>query len=290
MSPQDLVTQDMLEVLAQVQTDPQSKLFAKGVKLGGPQSTEQPLTGKEPFLSAAERKLIRAHRERVEAFLYARAFGHVRDSEWGQKKLVNSNADCSESVDSESAMGAAHKLKLSQPSLLERVMASGDPIGDLTLALALRPSSKARIVLGLAYQAAERPSRAIDVLASVERSSASTINRAIASANRALLHWDQADYVQAARAYRGSLLVNPADGRVAVFSMVSSLASGRLELALDTEKMLKAMESSFSSTDIRDALLTSDVQGAKSVVLDPTLQGFRPKSQTSQQVLQFFID
>lgn len=290
MSSQDLITQDMLEVLAKVQTDPQSKLFARGIKLGAPQSTEQPLTGKEPFLSAAERKLIRAHRERVEAFLYARAFGQVRDSEWGQKKLVNSNADSQGSTDSASAKEAAHKLKELNPDLLERVTSSGDPIADLKLALAIRPSSKARIVLGLAFQAANRPVPAINVLASVEHSLGSPINRAIAAANRALLHWDQAHYVQAALAYRGSLSVNPTDGRVAAFSLVSSLASGDLELVLETERMFGAIEPNFAISDIQDALRTSDEQGARDVVPDSILQSFCPKSQTSQQVLQFLIE
>ncbi|MBL4772013.1 MAG: hypothetical protein JKY61_12950 [Planctomycetes bacterium] len=290
MSAQDPVTQDMLEVLAKVQSDPQSKLFAQGIQLGPAQSTEQPLTGKEPFLSAAERKLIRAYREQVEGFLYARAFRSVRDSEWGQAKLVNSNADCAASADAECVAGAARKLSSVNQDICSVIMSTGDPVGDLKLALNLLPSSRARIVLGLAYQSVGRLAPAIEVLASVESLGSSDYNRAIAAANRALLYWDQAEYVRAAKAYGASLSSNPSDGRVAIFTLISSLASGRLDLVAGAEKILIALESGFVGQDLRSALRTSDVQGAKRLVSATALKGFRPKSQTGQQVLQFFLD
>jgi tetratricopeptide (TPR) repeat protein len=290
MSAQEFVTPDMLEVLAKVQSDPKSKLFAHGIQLGPAQTTTQPITGKEPFLSAAERKLIRAYREQVEAFLYARAFSAVRDSDWGQMKLVNPKADCSLGPDKDTARSVAQKLPGVSSDLVERVVSKGDPVEDLKLSLALIPSDRARIVLGLAYQSVGRNALAIESLATVERSSSPRGSRAIAAANRALFYWDQGEYLRAAKAYCSSLLLNPVDGRVGVFTLTSSLASGDMRLASVADEILVASESAFSPLGTREALRTSDAQGAKAKITNASLKGFCGKSQTSQQVLQFLLD
>ena len=82
-------TEDMLAVLAEVENDPRSKFFGRNAKIGQPPVLDSPLTGGEPFLTRAERKLVRAYREELEYKCYSRGVFQLCRDRWVREKVVN---------------------------------------------------------------------------------------------------------------------------------------------------------------------------------------------------------
>ncbi len=280
MSSQDLITQDMLEVLAQVQTDPQSKLFAKGIKLGAPQSTEQPLTGKEPFLSAAERKLIRAHRERVEAFLYARADKALLDSEWGKRILLNRDEACP----TQAALGSKPVVSCSLgTSVRARLAGNGDPVADLCIALSLRPSTRGRILLALAYMSKGRYQAASLQLASPSQGEAlSRPDRVLTLLNQGLLAWEKGRIAEVVSSYAQAKRFVPNDFLSCSMALVAALKTGQEELIRTADQSLVGWDSSSVHQSLPDLLRICRV---RRVLHSPTIHSSTIRSELAELII-----
>ncbi|MFT5198920.1 MAG: hypothetical protein ACI87O_001580, partial [Planctomycetota bacterium] len=150
-------TPDMLAVLAEVERNPRSILLRPKATLGAPPTYNEQVTGSEPFMTSAERKLIRAYREEVAEFLYYRGQSILLETNWANARIVDL-AEAQLRI-KETSVGPSRFQQLSRAlagksALLRKAVESVDidrPLECFVLSNRLLPKDSSKIMIGTTH-------------------------------------------------------------------------------------------------------------------------------------------
>ncbi|MBL4770609.1 MAG: hypothetical protein JKY61_05595 [Planctomycetes bacterium] len=196
----------MLAILAEVESNPNSKFLKLPIHLGNPGTHTQTLTGTETFLTSAEKKLVRSYREEAAEFLYFRGVESLTNSTWGRGSIVNRVARVSKGEVRYFSEQKWNKLDqalvemgiLEKSSLVES--RSMTPVSMFTLANRLLPKSAYTVMLGSAQLEEGNLQGAAQRFKQVLHSPKTRVTP-FAAENLGLLYWQCKDYRRAAMAY-----------------------------------------------------------------------------------------
>jgi len=243
-------TPEVLEVLAEVERAPRSKLLRPPLQLGPGNLGIETWTGGEPFLSSAERKLVRAFREELETYVFYIGQAKMLESQWSKDSMIN------HAVSSKEAR--SHIGRMKRPSIdaaSRRLWGNGSggfahenirdqwqgPNRYFRIAYSLIRRVSTRTMCGLACTNSGQPAMAEREFRSVLHSNAPPLHRSIAGLNLGLLYWESQRFRDASRAYLWAFSIDGDRTSALYWAVGSAFFSGDTKTLATAESFARGL-------------------------------------------------